>query len=138
MERREFLRKSALAVAAASVAPAVLSAAEKPYDIAPAGDSPELVPTISSDTVKDGVRTIVAVPSLKVCSKQIDIQINTKDNTIKSCRFTRGCPGNALGLCNLIVGMKTSEVITRLGGTPCASRGTSCPDQLARVLKMLK
>ena len=30
---------------------------------------------IVSDKVEDGVRYIVAVPSAKVCSKQIDIQI---------------------------------------------------------------
>lgn len=138
MERRDFLKKSALAVAAAAVAPSVLAAESESYSLAPATDAPELVPTIVSDTTKDGVRTIVATPSLKVCSKQIDIQIDTKTNTIKSCAFTRGCPGNAIGLCSLLKGMKVSDVITRLQGTPCANRGTSCPDQLSRVLKMLK
>lgn len=139
MERRDFLKKSVLAAAAAAVAPSMLNAAEnESYTLAQASDSAELTPAISSNIVKDGIRTVVAVPCLKVCSKQIDIQIDTKTDTIRSCSFTRGCPGNAIGLCSLVKGMKVSDVIARLEGTPCATRGTSCPDQLARVLKMLK
>lgn len=93
---------------------------------------------IVKNEVKDGVRYITAKPSAKVCSKQIDIQIDVKTDTIKDCVFTGGCPGNAIGLCNLIRGMKVTDAIKKLEGVNCAGRGTSCPDQLAKVLKAIK
>lgn len=36
---------------------------------------------------------------------------------------------------SLVKGMKVDDVITRLKGTDCNGRGTSCPDQLARALE---
>ena len=42
---------------------------------------------IVSDKVEDGVRYVVATPSAKVCSKQIDIQI--KDGVIRSVVYTK-------------------------------------------------
>ena len=42
-----------------------------------------------------------------------------------------------IGIGALVVGMKKSDVIARLEGIDCKGRGTSCPDQLARALKML-
>ena len=90
---------------------------------------------IVSDKVEDGVRYIVATPSAKVCSKQIDIQI--KDGIIQSVVYTRGCDGNAKGIGALIKGMSVEEAIKRLDGITCGKRPTSCPDQLAKVLKQL-
>ena len=90
---------------------------------------------IVSDEVKDGIRYVVATPSAKVCSKQIDIQI--KDNVIQSVVYTRGCEGNAKGIGALIKDMTVEEAIKRLEGITCGKRGTSCPDQLARILKSL-
>ena len=91
---------------------------------------------IVSDKVVDGVRYIVATPSAKVCSKQIDIQI--EDGIIQSVVYTRGCDGNAKGIGALIKGMSVEEAIKRLDGITCGKRPTSCPDQLAKVLKQLK
>lgn len=91
---------------------------------------------IVSDEVVDGVRCIVATPSAKVCSKQIDIRI--KDGIIQSVVYTRGCEGNAKGLGALLKDMTVEEAIKRLEGITCGKRGTSCPDQLARILKTLK
>ena len=91
---------------------------------------------IISDKVEDGVRYIVAAPSAKVCSKQIDIQI--KDGVIQSVVYTRGCEGNAKGIGALIKDMTVEEAIKRLDGITCGKRGTSCPDQLAKVLKALE
>ena len=91
---------------------------------------------IISDKVEDGVRYIVAAPSAKVCSKQIDIQI--KDGVIQSVVYTRGCEGNAKGIGALIKDMTVEEAIRRLDGITCGKRGTSCPDQLAKVLKALE
>ena len=91
---------------------------------------------IVSDEVKDGIRYVVATPSAKVCSKQIDIQI--KDNVIQSVVYTRGCEGNAKGIGALIKDMTVEEAIRRLDGILCGKRGTSCPDQLAKILKAMK
>lgn len=138
MERREFLKKSALLAAAAAITPNIMNASEKSSWTPAAQVVPGSDFEINSDVTKDGVRTVVATPSELVCSKRIDISIDTATGTILSAKFTRGCPGNALGVCSLIKGMKVSEVIARLDGIDCAGRGTSCPDQLARVLKSLK
>ena len=91
---------------------------------------------IVKDEIVDGVRYIVATPSAKVCSKQIDIEI--KDGIILKVVYTRGCEGNAKGIGALIKDMTVEEAIKRLEGITCGKRGTSCPDQLAKVLKTLK
>ena len=90
---------------------------------------------IVSDEVVDGVRYVTATPSGKVCSKQIDIEI--KDGIIQKVVYTRGCEGNAKGIGALIKDMSVEEAIKRLDGITCGKRGTSCPDQLARILKAL-
>ena len=90
---------------------------------------------IITDEVKDGVRYVTAAPSVKVCSKQIDIVI--KDGIIQKVVYTRGCDGNAKGIGALIKDMTVEEAIRRLEGITCGKRGTSCPDQLARILKSL-
>jgi len=136
MERRDFLRKTAVIAAAAAVAPSTVFAASAPYTMDPQDVGGDF--TITSDKTENGIRYVVATPSAKVCSKEINIQIDVKTKTIKKCAFTRGCPGNAIGLCSLIEGMTVANVIARLKGTPCANRGTSCPDQLARILESLK
>lgn len=91
---------------------------------------------IVKDEVVDGVRYVTATPSAIVCSKQIDIEI--KGDIILKVVYTRGCDGNAKGIGALIKDMKVDEAIRRLEGIKCGKRTTSCPDQLARVLKALK
>ncbi len=91
---------------------------------------------ILKDEVVDGIRYITATPSAKVCSQKIDIEI--KDGIIQKVVYTRGCEGNAKGIGALIKGMSVDEAIKRLEGITCGKRGTSCPDQLARILKSLE
>ena len=91
---------------------------------------------IVSDKVENGIRYIVATPSAKVCSKQIDIEI--EGDVIQSVVYTRGCEGNAKGIGALIKGMTVEEAIRRLEGINCGKRGTSCQDQLAKVLKAME
>ena len=45
-----------------------------------------------------------------------------------------GCPGNQVGVANLVEGMDVDEVIKRLHGIRCGGKPTSCPDQLAKAL----
>lgn len=86
------------------------------------------------DETKDGVRIIYVQPCNEVCSKQIAIAV--KDGVILEAGFAGGCSGNTSGIASLIKGMKVEDVISRLEGIKCGFRGTSCPDQLAKALKL--
>lgn len=68
-----------------------------------------------------------------VCSRAIELELD--GNIIKTARFIGGCDGNTKGIAQLVVGMDANDVITRLEGTRCGNKATSCPDQLAKALK---
>ncbi len=89
-------------------------------------------PIILSDETVDGIRHIAATPSTLVCSSRIDIDL--EGELIRGVKYTRGCDGNTQGVAALVEGMTISEAARRLRGINCHGRGTSCPDQLARVL----
>ncbi len=69
------------------------------------------------------------------CSQAIEIE--AKDGVIQSVRFIGGCAGNTQGVARLAAGMEVDEAIRRLKGIQCRG-GTSCPDQLARALELMK
>lgn len=71
-----------------------------------------------------------------VCAKKIEIELDGE--IIKSVNFTGGCNGNTQGISKLVVGQNINDVISRLQGTVCGSRDTSCPDQLAKALQNAK
>ena len=68
-----------------------------------------------------------------VCSMKMVFEIDNE--TIKSLKIIGGCPGNTVGVSKLVEGRKIDEVIKMLKGIPCRSKGTSCPDQVARALE---
>lgn len=70
------------------------------------------------------------------CSREISFDVI--DHKLRNVRFVGGCSGNAQGLSRLVEGMDIDEVIARTEGISCGSRPTSCPDQLARALKLYK
>ncbi len=70
------------------------------------------------------------------CSQQILFEI--EDNKLKNVQYIGGCNGNLKGISALVEGMDIDEVISRLEGTKCGMKDTSCPDQLARALKKAK
>ena len=49
-----------------------------------------------------------------------------------------GCNGNTKGISELVKNMKIDDVIEKLKGINCGTRGTSCPEQLARALEEIK
>lgn len=71
------------------------------------------------------------------CSKLINLTVND-DNTIADVQFIGGCNGNLKGIGQLVKGMNIDDVITRLKGTTCGMKPTSCPDQLSRALEKIK
>ena len=60
----------------------------------------------------------------------------SRDNKVTNVRFLGGCSGNTQGVAALVEGMDVNEAIKRMDGIDCAGRGTSCPDQLAKALKL--
>lgn len=91
-------------------------------------------PQITYNNLFDGRRLVSAVP-VGVCSSQIDIVL--VGDTIEEVLFTGGCHGNSQGIAALLKGMKVEDAITRLEGIDCNGKHTSCPDQLAQVLRQI-
>ena len=71
-----------------------------------------------------------------VCSMKMIFDI--EDNIVKSLEIVGGCPGNTVGVSKLVQGKSVDEIIQMLKGIPCGSKGTSCPDQIARALEEYK
>ena len=70
------------------------------------------------------------------CSREIIFEI--EDGKVLNVEFIGGCNGNLKGISKLVKGMEVDEVISRLEGTCCGMKPTSCPDQLATALKKAK
>ncbi len=81
----------------------------------------------------------VSIKPQNVCSREMILDIDD-DGRIVSAKVIGGCMGNLQGICRLIEGLKSEEVIKRLSGIKCRGSRTgetSCPDQLARGLQNL-
>lgn len=93
------------------------------YDITPINDR----------TIGD-VRIITIATCNAVCCASIGIAV--EGDTIRQVEFNGGCHGNTQGIGALLPGMKVADAIERLEGIDCHGKGTSCPDQLAKALKL--
>lgn len=71
-----------------------------------------------------------------VCSRQINFEV--ENGIVTNLEVIGGCNGNLQGISKLVIGMKVEEVIKRLKGIDCNSRGTSCPDQIAKALAKIQ
>ena len=92
------------------------------------------VTLLKDETREDGVRVIYVQTCREVCSQQIAFAV--KDGIILEAGFAGGCSGNTQGVAALVKGMKIEEAISRLEGIKCGGKPTSCPDQLAKALKL--
>ena len=92
--------------------------------------------TILHDVKADGLRHITAQPSALVCSVQIDFDLDAEDK-IHNLHYLRGCHGNLQAIGRLLEGMPAKQAADTLLGVDCKQRGTSCTDQLARILRSL-
>ncbi len=70
------------------------------------------------------------------CSQKIFFDV--EDGRVHNVQFLGGCNGNLKGIGSLVEGMQIDDVISRLEGTTCGMKSTSCPDQLAKALKEAK
>jgi len=73
--------------------------------------------------------------SPEVCSESIDLTL--RDGRISAVRFNGGCPGSLTAVSALVVGKSPAEAAAILSGIRCGSKSTSCPDQLAKMLKKI-
>lgn len=69
-----------------------------------------------------------------VCSQMIHVEV--EDGVIKDVEFVGGCHGNLQGIASLVKGMKVEDVLPRIEGIRCGYKDTSCPDQLAKALRL--
>ena len=64
------------------------------------------------------------------CSKMIDVTAD-ENNVIQQVFYLQG-------VSQLVRGQQIDDVIKKLDGIRCGTKGTSCPDQLCRALEQLK
>ncbi|GAU78948.1 TIGR03905 family TSCPD domain-containing protein [Fusibacter sp. 3D3] len=77
--------------------------------------------------------TVSYIPN-GVCSKKIEFEL--EGNIVKNIEFISGCQGNLKAICLLVDGYSAQDIIFKFKGIQCKSRGTSCPDQLAKALEL--
>ena len=70
------------------------------------------------------------------CSTKIRFDI--RENKVRDLSFENGCDGNLKALSILAEGMERDELIAKLKGIRCGTRGTSCADQAAQALELYK
>lgn len=66
----------------------------------------------------------------------VAINLDVENGVINDCEFVGGCSGNTQGVSKLVIGKKAEDVISLLEGIKCGYKDTSCPDQLAKALKL--
>ena len=70
------------------------------------------------------------------CSSAIILTVDR--DILTAVQYMGGCSGNTQGIAKLVAGMPIDAVIERLSGIRCGFKATSCPDQLANALTLLK
>lgn len=71
-----------------------------------------------------------------VCSKSI--LLNLEEDVLLDVVFEGGCEGSLIALKHIVEGKHIDEIIDELEYIPCGNRNTSCPDQLAKALKIYR
>ena len=71
-----------------------------------------------------------------VCSKSI--LLNIEDDILLDVVFEGGCEGSLIAIKHLVEGKHIDEIIDTFEYIPCGNKDTSCPDQLAKALKIYK
>ena len=93
------------------------------------------VKILKDETSQDGTRVIYVQTCDAVCSQQIAFAV--RDGIVLEAGFMGGCSGNTQGVARLVAGMKVEDAVSRLEGISCGGKPTSCPDQLAKALKLV-
>ena len=73
----------------------------------------------------------------EVCSSAIDLALSDDGKTIEKVEFQGGCSGSLAAVSILAAGKSPDEVISLLENVKCGKKDTSCPAQLAVMLKKI-
>ena len=73
-----------------------------------------------------------------VCSSAIEVVLSDDSSTVEKVEFKGGCPGSLAAVGLLTAGKKVEETIALLENVKCGGKSTSCPAQLALMLKKIK
>lgn len=71
-----------------------------------------------------------------VCAKSI--LLNIEEDILLDVVFDGGCDGSLIALKHFVEGKHIDEIINELEYIPCRNKDTSCPDQLAKALKIYR
>ena len=71
-----------------------------------------------------------------VCAQEMIVEVD-EQGIVLNLETRGGCNGNLKGIAALVKGMPAKDVIARLKGIECGVKGTSCPDQMAKMLEMV-
>ncbi len=74
-------------------------------------------------------------PMYGVCAMGCEVEV--EDGKLVNCEFYGGCDGNHKGIVSLAKGCDIVELADKLEGITCGRRPTSCPDQLAKILRKI-
>lgn len=110
---------------------AILAVVPQHFSAGPTPDDYKIV----SDKTEAGIRSIVATPAPLVCCSKISIKVDVKTTKIESLVITGGCPGNGKAVSSLLKGLTVQQALQKIDGIMCGNKGTSCTDQIARILK---
>lgn len=94
------------------------------------------VKLIEERTTPEGIKVMFFQTCSGVCSRGIGVAVD--GDTVVEVGFEGGCAGNTQGVAALVAGMKIDEAIARLEGIRCGGKSTSCPDQLAKALRLAR
>lgn len=90
---------------------------------------------INKTKLEDGYFLDVQVPkTVGICAKEICIEVD-KNKIIKDLCVNGGCAGNLSAVANLIRGEHIKYAIDKLDGIICGRKETSCPNEIANILK---
>ncbi len=69
-----------------------------------------------------------------VCCREMNFEVD-ENNKIIDLNFIGGCPGNMLGLKQVLIGQNALEVADKLKDIRCGNKSTSCPAELSKAIK---
>lgn len=67
------------------------------------------------------------------CASKIDFDLD--GDVVRNIEFVGGCDGNLKAIQKLLDGFTVEQIVSKLGGTLCGRRPTSCTDQLSKAVQ---
>jgi uncharacterized protein (TIGR03905 family) len=74
----------------------------------------------------------------QVCPKFIELYYDEVEERIYNVIYKGGCAGGTAAIASLSEGQHITDVLPRLQGINCGQKGTSCPNELAKLLRCIR